>query len=233
MTRPKIDLLAAASFAQGQPHDQFRWLRRNDPVLWHVEPSGPGFWAVTRHDDVCAVGRDPKTFSSSAGGVSIYDVPPEGLAFLRNNPLVMDPPRHTHYRALVSQQFAPRSARTWQPRIEELAHKIIDSVIDRGECDLVSEIAGELASGVTAELMGVPLEDCRRLHQWGEKIHSAEELVPQSEKTLISIEMLRYTLGIAEEKRQHPGDDIATRLLEAEIDGDRLTPEEYTFFFCC
>ncbi|GEM_PF-6530858 len=71
---PAIDLLSAASFSNGQPHDQFRWLRRNAPVYRHPEPHGPGFWAITRYNDVRAVGRDPGLFSSCMGGVQIADI---------------------------------------------------------------------------------------------------------------------------------------------------------------
>jgi cytochrome P450 len=231
MANPKIDLLSVAAFAHGQPHDQFRWLRANAPIYWHEEPNGPGFWAVTRHQDVCTVSRDPKTYSSYAGGIAIEDMNAEGLAASRNMMLFMDPPQHTRYRALVSQQFIPRSARAMQTRIEELAHQIIDCVIDRGECDLVSQIAGELPSYVIAHLMGIPLDDGRRLYEWTEKMHSSSEAVPPLEKQAASIQMLGYALGVAEEKRKNPGDDLATRLLNSEIDGDRLTPEEYAFFF--
>ena len=80
MTNPKIDLLSVASFAHGRPHDQFRWLRANHPIYWHEEPEGPGFWAVTRHQDICTVSRDPQTYSSYAGGIAISDMEPEGLA---------------------------------------------------------------------------------------------------------------------------------------------------------
>ncbi len=231
MIKPKIDLLSVASFAHGQPHDQFRWLRANDPVYRHEEPDGPGFWAVTRYEDVCTISRDPKTYSSYAGGIAIQDMNEEGLAGSRNMMLFMDPPQHTRYRALVSQQFIPRSARAMQSRIEELARQIIDRVIDRGECDLVSQIAGELPSYVIAHLMGIPLEDGRRLYEWTEKMHSSSEAVPEIEKRAASLEMLNYALGVAEEKRKRPGDDLATRLLNSEIDGDRLTPTEYTLFF--
>lgn len=231
MTNPKIDLISVASFAHGQPHDQFRWLRANHPVFRHEEPDGPGFWAVTRHQDICTVSRDPQTYSSYAGGIAISDMEPEGLAASRNMMLFMDPPQHTRYRTLVSQQFIPRSARALGPRIEELARKIIDRVIERGECDLVSEIAGELPSYVVAELMGLPLEHGRMLYEWTEKMHSSSEAVPEMEKRAASMEMLNYALGTAQEKRQKPGDDLATRLLNSEIDGDRLTPAEYTFFF--
>jgi cytochrome P450 len=231
METPKIDLLSLSSFAKGQPHDQFRRLRANDPVHWHPEPNGPGFWAVTRHEDVCTVSRDPETFSSYAGGIAIEDMNAEGLAASRNMMLFMDPPRHTRYRALVSRQFVPRSAGAMRPKIEELARTIVDRVIERGECDLVTQIAGELPSYVIAHLMGIPLEDGRRLYEWTERMHSSSEVVPEIEKRAASMQMLAYALSVAEQKRRNPGDDIATRLLNSEIDGDRLTPEEYTFFF--
>ncbi len=228
---PVIDLLSAASFAQGQPHEQFRWLRHHDPVHWHPEPQGRGFWAVTRYEDVRAVGRDPKTYSSYAGGIMIGDADEASLAASRNMMLLMDPPQHTRYRSLVSKQFTPRSAQALRPRIEQLAGKIIDRVIARGECDLVSEIAGELPSYVIADLMGIPPEDGRRLYELTEKMHASEESVPQQERRIASIEMLNYAMGVADDKRKHPGSDLATRLLNSEIDGDRLTPAEYSFFF--
>jgi len=121
---PAIDLLSAASFADGQPHEQFRWLRRNDPVYWHPEPHGRGFWAVTRHHDVRAVGRDPKTYSSYAGGILIPDTDEASLAATRNMMLMMDPPQHTRYRLLVSRQFTPRSVDTLRGRVGELARRI-------------------------------------------------------------------------------------------------------------
>ena len=228
---PAIDLLSAASFAQGQPHDQFRWLRRHDPVCWHPEAHGRGFWAVTRYQDVRAVGRDPRTYSSYAGGIMIGDSDEASLAASRNMMLIMDPPQHTRYRMLVSQQFKPRSAQALRPRIEELAHKIIDRVITRGECDLVSDIAGELPSYVIADLMGVPLEHGRHLYELTEKMHASEETVTVQERAIASMEMLNYAMRVADDKRKHPGSDLATQLLNAEIDGDRLTPAEYSLFF--
>jgi cytochrome P450 len=231
MTKPAIDLLSAASFAQGQPHQQFRWLRRHDPVYWHPEVNGPGFWAVTRYHDVRAVGRDPKTYSSYAGGIMIGDSDAASLAASRNMMLIMDPPQHTRYRMLVSQQFKPRSAQVLRPRIEELARRIVDRIITRGECDLVSDIAGELPSYVIADLMGIPLEDGRHLYELTEKMHASEESVTAAQRAAALMEMLNYAMGVADGKRKHPGSDLATQLLNAEIDGDRLTPAEYGLFF--
>jgi len=125
---PAIDLLSAASFANRQPHEQFRWLRHNAPVYWHPEPHGRGFWAVTRYYDVRAVRRDPKIYSSFAGGIQIGDADERSLAGLRNMMLMIDPPQHTRYRQLVSRQFTPHRVQALRPRIEELAIRIIDRV---------------------------------------------------------------------------------------------------------
>jgi cytochrome P450 len=230
-TSPAIDLLSAASFANGQPHQQFRWLRRNAPVYWHPEPHGRGFWAVTRYHEVRAVGRDPKTYSSYMGGILIDDPGGPALAATRNMMLMMDPPQHTRYRQLVSRQFTPHSVKALRPRIEELASRIIDRLIARGECDLVRDIAGELPSYVIADLMGIPLEDGRRLYELTEKMHASQETVSQDQRNIASMEMLSYAMGVAEDKRKHPGSDLATQLLNSEIDGDRLTPAEYGLFF--
>ena len=96
--------------------------------------------------------------------------------------LMMDPPQHTRYRLLVSKEFTPRSVQALRPRIEELARKIIDRVITRGECDLVGDIAGELPSYVIADLMGIPLEDGRRLYELTERMHASEEAVPAHDR---------------------------------------------------
>ena len=124
-TDVRIDLLSPESFAHGQPHEQFAWLRANDPVHWHEEPDGRGFWAVTRYRDVKTVGRDSATFSSTPtimipdgeGGLEVGD---------HQMMLTMDPPRHTGYRKLVAPEFIPKAAKAMRPRIAALATKIID-----------------------------------------------------------------------------------------------------------
>jgi cytochrome P450 len=228
---PHIDLVSATSYAHGQPHEQFRWLRENDPVHWHEQKDARGFWAVTRYHDVWTIGRDAKTYSSSAGGIMLDDPDEFSLQQSRSMMLHMDPPDHTRYRTLVSREFIPRSANALEPRIKELAKKIVDDVIERGECDLMPEIAGVLPSYVIADLMGIPLEDGRRLYALTEKMHSAHEAVNEHERAAAGMEMLSYALNLAEEKRKHPGNDIATKLLNSEIEGDHLTPAEYSFFF--
>src|SRR5262249_22566379 len=159
--RPRIDLTDPASFASGQPHEAFRWLREHDPVHWHAEKDGgPGFFAVTRYEEVREIGCAPERFSS-VPTILIPD-PVPGMNFEIDGHqmmLMMDPPKHTQYRRLISSEFTPRGARELAPRVRELAALIVDRVIERGECDLVEDIAGELPSYVIADLLGIPLQD--------------------------------------------------------------------------
>jgi cytochrome P450 len=229
--RPTIDLLDPAAFAGGQPHDQFEWLRANDPVHWHPEPGGTGFWAVTRYADVRAVGRTPKTFSSYTGGIMIGDGDEASLAGARHMMLFMDPPDHTRHRLLVQRGFTPKGAASWQERIDQLAREIVDAVAARGECDLVADIAGEMPSMVIADVMGVPRADARRLYELTEIMHAAPGAVSDDVRLGASVEMLGYGAGVFEAKRRAPGDDLATVLTQAELDGDRLTDQDLAWFF--
>jgi len=228
----KIDLLDPKSFAGGQPHDQYRWLREHAPVYRHGEPGGAGFWAVTRYADVRAVGRNPKDFSSEPS-ILIADPDPDSAlaAAAGQMMLMMDPPRHTRMRNLISREFKPATARALEPRIQELARKIVDEVIERGACDFVQDVAGELPSYVIAELIGIPLEDGRELYRLTEAIHAAPESLPPGAGPEAAAEMMQYAQGVIEDKRAHPADDLATRLLQAELDGERLTDLEFQLFF--
>jgi cytochrome P450 len=224
-----IDLLSPASFANGQPHEQFRWLRDHAPVYRHPEPDGPGFWAVTRYDDVRAVGRDPEHFSSLPT-ILIPDL--AGLDFGDHQMMITsDPPRHTRLRRIINSQFTPRAAERLRVRIEALARQIIDAVIERGECDAVTDIAGEMPSFVIADLLGIPLDDGRRLYHLTETIHAAPESVPPGGGMAAVVEMFNYAHQVAEDKRAHPGDDLATQILRAEVDGERLDDIDFNLFF--
>jgi len=231
-SEPKIDLLDLRAYeAEGQPHEQFRWLRHNDPVHRHAEPGGPGFWAITKYADVERVSRDAATFSSALGGIMIFDGTPAELEGARNMMLFMDPPRHVRYRKLVRAPFTPAAAERLRRRIEELASQIVDEVVERGECEFVAEVAGELPSYVIAALLGIPLEDGRRLYVLTEKMHSDPSVVPPAEQSAAREEMLGYARRIAAEKRRGTGDDLASVLVHAEVEGERLTTEEFEYFF--
>ncbi|HTO69232.1 MAG TPA: cytochrome P450 [Myxococcota bacterium] len=232
MASPRIDLLDPRAFASGQPHDQYRWLREHEPVHWHAEPDGPGFFALTRHSDVVAVGRDSQTFSS-VPTIMITD-PGPGLELNIDGHqmmLTMDPPRHTRYRRLVSREFLPRASLAQAARIRELAAQIVDAVIERGECDLVDDVAGELPSYVIAELLGLPLDDGRELYRLTEAIHSAPDPAEPLAAANAVMKMFGYASGVIAEKRARPREDLATKLLHAEVDGQKLDDLDFQLFF--
>ena len=228
--RPAIDLLDTAAFAGSQPHDQFRWLREHEPVHRHADPHGPDFWVVTRHADVIAVEEDYETFSSEPT-IMIPD-PSEELGMGDHKMMISaDPPLHTSYRRLVHKEFTPKAAQALSVRIGELATTIVDRVAERGECDLVADIAGELPSYVIAELLGIPLEDGRRLYHLTELIHADPTKVPENAGTNAVLEMFGYASKVAAEKRATPGEDLASRLLHAEVDGHQLDDMDFCLFF--
>jgi len=228
----QIDLLSPSTFVGGQPHDQFDWLRQNDPVHWHEEPGGRGFWAVTRFEDVWAVDRDFSNFSSEPT-IMIADAPGGGNGGLGpyKMMLMMDPPEHTGFRKLIRSEFTLPSARLRGERIAQLARQIVDSVIRKGECDFVAEVAGEMPSFVIAELMGLPLEDGRELYKHTETIHTAPEALPPGAGAQAVGAMFQYASQLIAEKRARPGDDLASRLLACEVDGRKLEDPEFLLFF--
>jgi cytochrome P450 len=228
-----IDLLSPKSFADGQPHEQYRWLREHAPVRWHDEPNGgTGFWAVTRHADVWAVDRDFQAFSSEPTIMITDPLEGSGQAFgPYKMMLMMDPPEHTAFRKLIRQEFTLPAARLREDRIQALARQIVDAVIDKGECDFVAEVAGEMPSFVIAELMGLPLDDGRELYKLTETIHTAPEALPPGAGGAAVAKMFEYGQGVIAEKRARPADDLASKLLACEVDGRRLEDMEFLLFF--
>jgi len=226
----KIDLWDPASFAHGHPHAQYDWLRANDPVHFQEEPNGPGYWAITRYQDVYDVDRGFQAFSSEPT-IMIQD-PLEQQDFGGYKMmLMMDPPQHTAFRKLIRQEFTVPVSADRTPRMKELARQIVNEVIEKGECDFVSQVAGEMPSYVIAELMGIPLDDGRELYKLTEAIHTTAGGSPSEAGMTAVFKMFEYGRKVIEEKRARPKNDLATKLLEAEVDGKKLDDIEFLLFF--
>ena len=224
-----VDLLSPAAFAHGQPHEQFAWLRANDPVHWHPEPGADGFWAITRYRHVKAVGRDAATFSSSPTIMIADDV-----AFdLGDHQMMLmaDPPRHTALRKVVASEFIPKAAKAMRPRIEQLATRIIDGVADVGACDLVTDIAGLMPSYVIADMLGIPPDDGVALYALTEAIHAAPESQAPGAAMVAISDMFKYASGVWESRRAAPGDDLATVIASATVNGNELDIIDFNLFF--
>lgn len=228
--RPTIDLYSAASFDGGQPHDQFDWLRTHEPVHRHPTPDDGHFWALTRYDDVRAVGRDAATFSSEPT-IMLADPDPATEMGDHKMMLMADPPVHTRMRRMVSSQFTPKSARALRPRIQDLAGQIVDEVVERGECDLVVDIAGEMPSFVIAEILGIPLDDGRELYHLTETLHAASDAVGIEAQQAAFGQMFAYAQQVYAHKREHPGDDLATLLATGALDEHPVDEVDFFLWF--
>jgi cytochrome P450 len=233
-TPGELDLSIAAEFDEGFPHAYFKMLRAEAPVCWHAERGGPGHWAITRYDDLKFASRNPQLFSSSLGGTTIRDLPPEQLERSRAIMLNMDPPQHAKYRRLVQRGFTPRMIQQLAPHIRQLAGDIIDRVAPRGECEFVSEVAAELPMQVICEMMGVPEEDRREIYALSNRLIGFED--PDYQASLdagiqASMEMFFYASKLSERARQAPADDIVTALVSADVDGEKLSDLDFNSFF--
>lgn len=233
MDLAEIDLLED-TWARGVPHEAFALLRREAPVFWHPEPDGPGFWAVTRHADVVAVSRDPATFSSELGATFIDTQTDEALAQLRLTILNMDPPRHNRYRRLVSRGFTPRMINRLVATIERRAARIVDEVVDRGECEFVEDVAAKLPLEMICEMIGLPEADWPRMFELSNTLVGFDDpdlRATPEEGEAAAAEIYAYCDAVAADRRANPRDDLMTALVQAEVDGERLTDLELNLFF--
>src|SRR6516225_9529043 len=238
MDESDINLLDLYRFTEGIPHESFTWLRDHAPIYHHPEPApGPGFWVFSKYDDVVAIGRDARRFSSdqARGGVVVLeDIPPDPNYGSGSMMLTMDPPSHTRYRRLVNRGFTPRMIGMLESHVRDVTARIIDDAIAKGQVDFVVDAASELPLQVIAELMGVPLEDRHKAFDWSNRMIGSEDpeySVSQEHVQQAQIEMFMYAQALADQKRKDPQEDIITKLLSADIDGDQLSEMDFNLFF--
>lgn len=221
----------------------FAILRSERRVSWHRAPENPllpadaagGYWAVVRHADVVAVSKDPQTYCSGRG-VLFGDAPPELLEASQSF-LAMDSPRHAKLRRLVASAFTPRRVATIDAQIRAQARRIVDDLVERGDCDAVEHVSRRLPMWTISEMMGVASGDSDHFaHMANRMVAAADpEVIADSDPLTVIVECLmgltQMALELAAARRAAPADDLMTALVEAEIDGDRLTDPEIGAFF--
>jgi cholest-4-en-3-one 26-monooxygenase len=227
----KVDFYNPDTFENGPPFDVFKELRENEPVYWNPQKpdEGPGFWAVTRYDDVVATSSNYKDYLSGHG--VFIDDSVGGSELMMVN---MDEPKHTGLRALVNKGFTPKMIRRMEPHVREIAAGIVDNIARRGECDFVTDVAAELPLRVIAELIGIPAEDHQQIFQWSNQMIAVgdPEYSPTIETaTQAAAEVFAYAAKLTAEKRENPQDDLLSVLLNAEVDGEKLDDMELNVFF--
>ncbi|MFI6295807.1 cytochrome P450 [Nonomuraea sp. NPDC050790] len=230
----RIDLLEN-TWERHVPHDQFAYLRRNAPVYWHDVPDDTGFWALTRYHDVKAVSRDAKTWSTELGTTFIRTQTPEFIEIAKLTLLNMDPPKQTRYRRLVSAGFTPKMIAKLAGTVQARAERIADGVLERGgEVEFVTDVAEYLPLQMICDLIGVPESDHHLIFDWSNRMVGFQDpdfRTTPEDGEIAAAEIFAYCDALVDERRTRPRDDILTALVQAEVDGDRLTREEIDSFF--
>src|ERR1700744_6057530 len=213
------------------PYPYYKRLRDDAPLYRNEEL---GFWALSRHADVHEGFRNSTTLSNRFG-VSLDPASRSPHASKTMSFLAMDDPAHLRLRTLVSKGFTPRRIRELEPRVTEIAGQHLDTMLDKaaaGSVDYIDEFAGKLPMDVISELMGVPEPDRAQVRAWADGVMHREEGVTDVPASAVeaSINLIVYYQGMVAERRKKPTEDLTTALLEAEIDGDRLTDDEVLGF---
>ncbi|WP_326655831.1 cytochrome P450 [Streptomyces sp. NBC_00385] len=246
------DVFDPRQYGRGIPHDRYRHLRDHDPVAWQEEPevlgwsAGPGFWAVTRHEDAVRVLKDSSTYSSYLGATQIRDPDPADLPFIRRMMLNQDPPHHRRLRMLVSRAFTPKRMDRFETVVRERARALLTRAVAEaragdGTCDLVTQVTDDYALLNLTDLLGVPDTDRTLLLHWTQRVIGYQDpdeagtpalgpdgkpVNPRSPASLR--DMFDYAHTLAAHKREHPADDVMTALA---TDPELTAPELEMFFF--
>ncbi len=214
------------------------------PLGWFEEPlpenpyleAGPGYWCVTRHEDIATVSRNPEIYSS-AQGITITDAPPEFLEFF-SSMISMDDPRHARLRRIISKGFTPRMLSALEDSVQNVAASIVDEIAERGRCDFVTDVAAALPLKIVCDLMGVP--------------DSAYEMVFANTNIILGIgdpefapdgvdfvtallnagsDLAQLMGEVAEAKKGGDGRDLTSILVNAELEDDHLDQADLASFF--
>lgn len=237
---PDFDFLDANLNLERLPVEELAELRKSEPIHWVDVPGGTGgfgdngYWLVTKHADVKEVSKRNDVFGSSPDGA--IPVWPQGMtreaidlqkAVLLN----MDAPQHTRLRKIISRGFTPRAVGRLEEELRERATKIAETAAAEGSGDFVEQVSCELPLQAIAGLLGVPQEDRDKLFRWSNEMTAGEDPeYADIDPAMSSFELITYAMKMAEERAKNPTDDIVTTLIEADIDGEKLSDDEFGFF---
>src|SRR5580692_2478457 len=226
MQEKDINLLDLDVFAQGMPHEWFTWLRKNAPIYHHDEPDGPGFWVLSKYQDIVDVSRRPQLFSSDDmyGG-------PTGLTLDERQRMLssakgaktlthMDPPEHTAHRMLIERRFRNKPIALLEDRIRELTVEILDSSISLGTCNFVYDVAAVVPTTIIMELMGLPESDRGMLLAFANANFAVDdpEVIADSAAYVAARDGFQaYAHDLADQRRREPRDDVITTLVNSTI----------------
>ena len=223
----------------GPPHELFAQLRSECPVHWTPRiseyPNEPGFWSLTRSEDIHIVSRDWKTYSSELGGITaVTDIFP--IELMRAMFIGMDPPKHDRLKMLFQAGFTPKRIAAHEPAIRTIVTDVLDRLDGREQADLVSDVAQPIVSRVIGSFMGIPPQDD---HAWASLMNSAlgagdPDINPEGLEAVVARdipEIFARASAMIAERREHPTEDLTSVLVHAEVEGQRLEEHEIVMGF--
>ena len=222
MSDAPVDLMDLAAFESGTDGELFATLRDRDPLHWNDEPDGPGFWSVTRYEDVKAVASDPELFTVVNGTqIQSRRAEGEGARSIHH----VDPPEHGPLRKIAATHIRPTRIRELEPDIVTVIDQLLDETQDRGSVDFVDSIAAKLPLVMIGRLLGAPLEDCPHLLRWTNQMASEDPDYSEGPETAAKArdEVFDYFRALEDQRRAHPTGDLVSVLAAAEIDGVPLS----------
>ncbi len=237
---PGFDFTDPDIYAERLPVDELAQMRKVAPIWWNAQPEGVGgfddggFWVVTKHRDVKEVSRRSDVFSSLEktalprykDGTVAAQID-SGKFVLLN----MDAPHHTHLRKIISRAFTPRAIEQLRADLAERARQIAAAAAASGRGDFVEQVSCELPLQAIAGLMGVPQEDRMKLFHWSNQmVGDQDPEFATNDAISASVELITYGMQMAAERSANPGDDLVTKLMQADVDGHKLSDDEFGFF---
>ncbi|HKI43038.1 MAG TPA: cytochrome P450 [Mycobacterium sp.] len=238
---PGFDFTDPDIYAERLPVEEFAELRASEPIWWNAQAPGTGggfndggYWAITKHKDVKEVSLRNDVFSSYENCVIPRfnnDIAREDIDLQRVVMLNMDPPQHTRLRRIIARGFTPRAIGRIRDELSERAQNIAKAAAAAGSGDFVEQVACELPLQAIAGLLGVPQEDRDKLFRWSNEMTGNDDPeYADVDPKVSSVEVLTYAMQMAALKAENPGNDIVTTLINADIDGEKLSDDEFGFF---
>lgn len=234
-TCPAHNLLDPGTYANGMPYSLLTAIRRQGPIVRMNDPiTGVPYWVVTRQAELDYISKNPALFSSEEKSPFPMEQSDEDNLISRLLVIGMDPPRHQRYRRVMREAFTPRAVESYRARLQQHAKNIVDAVISRGECEFVREVAAELPLITILEILGVPLKDRNQFYEWTNTAIFADDpdmSTSREEGQLAVANIIGYAMQMAEARKNAPGTDLVDTLLAGEVDGEKLSGEEFGLMF--
>ncbi len=237
---PGFDFTDPDIYIERLPVEELAELRKSAPIWWNKQPLGVGgfddggYWVVTKHKDVKEISRRSDVFSSMTKTAlprykegTVGDQIERGKFVLLN----MDAPHHTHLRKIISRAFTPRAIEMLREELRQRAGAIAEAAAAEGSGDFVEQVSCELPLQAIAGLMGVPQDERKKLFDWSNQM--VGDMDPEFETNDAigaSLELIMYAMQMAADRTANPRDDLVTKLVQADVEGHKLSDDEFGFF---